>query len=152
LTARVNAALLRGDLTEAITIAQAGATPAAVALATKYQQLYNVVGGYLKRFPLNSNQCEKAAKAIHDIFRYNGLSPQYLKITYARGYGFQNIYLSERYVAPQHFAVRLGDRVFDATTGPGGTIYSEYLIRLNQLNQGPGSYVIQVLDDIEGYL
>jgi RHS repeat-associated protein len=148
LTARYNAALAQGNLTEAITIAQAGATPAAAALAAKGQSLYNVVGGYLQRFPLPTNQCEKAAKAIHDIFRYNGLAPQYLKIN-AR---LNNTYISERYVTFQHFAVRLGDRVFDASTGPGGMPYAEYVNRLNALNNGPGTYIIQVIDDIGLYL
>lgn len=148
LTARYNAALAQGNLTEAITIAQAGATPAAVTLATKGQSLYNVVGGYLQRFPLQSNQCEKAAKAIHDIFRYNGLLPQYLKIN-AR---FHSTYISERYVAFQHFAVRLGDRVFDASTGPSGMPYADYINRLNALNNGPGTYIIQTIDDIGIYL
>ena len=150
LTDKFNAALARGDLAEAITIAQAGATPAAAALATKGQQLHNVVGGYLNRFPLQTNQCEKAAKVVHDIFRYNGLTPQYLRIANAPGFKF--VYLSERYMAPQHFAVRLGDRVFDATTGPSGMLYSEYIARLNAFNLGPGSYLIQTIDDIGGYL
>ncbi|MFZ2754767.1 MAG: RHS repeat-associated core domain-containing protein, partial [Lysobacteraceae bacterium] len=150
LTAKVNAALIKGDLLEAITIARAGATPAAAALATKYQQLYNVVQGYLSRAPLALNRCEIAAKNIYDIFRYNGLSPQYLRIANAPGFRF--VYISERYTAPQHFSVRLGERVFDATTGPSGMLYSEYVARLNALNLGPGSYLIQTINDIEGYL
>ena len=150
LTDKFNAALAAGNLTEAITIAQAGATPVAAALATKGQQIHNVVGGYLRRFPINSNQCEKAAKAIYDIFRYNGLAPQYLRIANAPRFRF--VYLSERYMAPQHFSVRLGDRVFDATTGPSGMLYSEYVARLNAINLGPGSYLIQNIDDIGGYL
>jgi hypothetical protein len=42
----------------------------------------------------------------------------------------------------------LGDRVFDASTGPGGMPYAEYVNRLNALNNGPGTYIIQVIDDI----
>lgn len=51
-----------------------------------------------------------------------------------------------------HFAVRLGDRVFDATTGPGGMLYADYMARMSYLNNGPGSYIVQILDDIEMYL
>lgn len=31
-------------------------------------------------------------------------------------------------------------------------LYSEYISRLNALNLGPGSYMIQTIDDIGGYL
>lgn len=47
------------------------------------QQIYNVMSGYLSRFPIQSNQCEKAAKAIYDIFHFNGLAPQYLRVANA---------------------------------------------------------------------
>jgi hypothetical protein len=61
------------------------------------------------------------------------------------------MYISEKYAAQQHFAIRLGDRVFDASTGPGGMLYAQYVATLNRLNGGSGAYVIQVIDDIENF-
>jgi hypothetical protein len=48
--------------------------------------------------------------------------------------------------------VRLGDRVFDASTGPAGMLYKDYVAMLTRVNGGSGAYIIQTLDNIDNFL
>ena len=61
--------------------------------------------------PIASNRCEVVAKGIFDAMKSNKLSPEYLKLNPSHT---RFMYVgSTNYTAPQHFAVRLGDRVFE---------------------------------------
>ncbi len=146
LHARVIILLGQGNISEAIVIANAGG----LAIAPRLQQLQGTIQGLTSRYPLASNQCEKVAKGIFDALKANKVKPQYLRLA-PTNTPYMHVGNS-RYTAPQHFAVRIGDRVFDASTGPNGMLYSDYIGLLNRLNGGSNAYVVQTLESMDKFL
>lgn len=136
--ARINVLLAQGNLSEAMVLAEsAGLTT----LALKLQQTQGTIQTLMNRYPLDANKCDLLAKGIYDAYKAAKVTPKILKINPS---GFNNIYVgSGNYVAPQHFAIRVGDTVYDATTGASGMAYSQYVNIMNQVNQGPGSYLLK---------
>jgi RHS repeat-associated protein len=144
--ARVMVLLAQGNVAEAILIAEA----AGLAIGTRLQQIQASIQALQSRFPLVSNSCERLAQGTYNAFNALKLNPEFIKISNTAQTPY--IYIGDKYVTHQHFAVRVGDRVYDAFTGANGMLYSQYLNMLNRSNNGPNSYLIQHLKDIAMYL
>jgi len=139
----------RGEFEEAILVAQnAGAGSGAMLLATKLQQVQTAIQTLTTRYPLATNRCVDVADGVAKAAKSADLSVQFIKITPTRT---NFVYIGERYTAFQHFAVRFGDKIFDAYTGAEGLLYSQYINMLNNSNLGPGSYTVETLKSIAQY-
>ena len=148
-TARMLAIAARGEFEEAIFIAQnAGAGAGAIALATRLQQLQSTIQTLTTRYPLATNKCVDVADGIANAAKSVNLTVQFIRIAPSRT---NFVSIGDKYTAFQHFAVRFGDRVFDAYTGAEGMLYSQYINMLNNSNLGPGSYVVQTLKNLGQY-
>ncbi|TXH65378.1 MAG: RHS repeat protein [Lysobacteraceae bacterium] len=144
--ARVLVLLAQGKISEAAFYAEMMGLP----IAIKLQQLQVAIQNLATKYPLASNRCEQVAKGIFDAMKANKLNPQYLRLNPTKT---PYMYIGNgNYVAPQHFAVRLGDMVYDASTGANGMLYSQYIEILNRLNGGQTAYVIRTIDSIDDYL
>ena len=141
--ARLKACLRRGDLN---------------CVVDQYILLENIgrVPGWLVAFQnafavanQKAGECEKVARTIHEGLTQLGQKPEFLRFTIrgrAMVMGFDEIsngvllrthQLSTR---GYHVAVRLGDKVIDAYTGPAGLPFREYMARLNT---SPGSTIAE---------
>jgi len=147
--ARVLALVARGNLEEAILVAQAASGASAALLATRLQQLQAAIQTLTTRYPLVTNKCVDVAEGIADAARSASLVPQFIRIAPASP--LRNVYIGDRYIAPQHFAVRFGDMVYDSFTGAQGMLYSQYVAMLNNSNLGPTSYVLETLKSLAPY-
>jgi len=139
LNARVSLLLAQGNLAEAIVVAQA----AGLAIAPRLQQMQTSIQSLVNRYPLASNQCEKLANGVAEAFKAGGqIAPQVLRVepTSTR---WIRIGENVTYAPTNHVIVRVGDMVYDATTGAQGMAYSQYINVLNQINNGPTSYIIK---------
>lgn len=149
LNARILALAAQGDLEGAIFLAQTvGGSAGALALATRLQQFQTAIQTLTTRYPLATNKCVDVAEGIANAAKSANLTPQFLRIAPSQT---PFVYIGDRYTALQHFAVRFGDRVFDAYTGAQGMLYSQYISMLNNSNLGPGSYIIQTVKNLEPY-
>jgi hypothetical protein len=149
MTARILATAARGNLEEAILIAQnAGAGAGVIALATKLQQLQSAIQTLTTRYPLATNKCVDVADGIANAAKSVNLTVRFIRIAPART---NFVYIGDKYTAFRHFAVRIGDRVFDAYSGAEGMLYSQYISMLSNSNIGPGSYLIETLKNIGPY-
>jgi hypothetical protein len=126
----------------------AGSGAGAAALATRYQQVQSSIQNLTNRFPLATNQCVTVADGIANAAKSANLPVQFLKINPTQT---PFIYIGDKYTAVQHFAVRIGDRVYDAYTGAQGMIYSQYVNMLGQSNLGPGSVSVEALNNISRF-
>ncbi|KFA88447.1 hypothetical protein [Archangium violaceum] len=141
--ARLKACLLMGDLN---------------CVVDQYLLLENIgrVPGWLVAFQnafavanRKAGECEKVARIIHEGLTRLGQNPEFLRFTIrgrAMVMGFDEIsngvllrthQLSTR---GYHVAIRLGDKVIDAYTGPAGLPFREYMARLNT---SPGSTIAE---------
>jgi RHS repeat-associated protein len=139
--ARVMALLAQGNLAEATVIAEAMGLTIAPRLAQTQTSIQNL----MNRYPLASNQCEKLANGKSEAFKAAGrVTPQMLRIEPV-GFRVNYVRIGETgtYAPTNHVIVRVGDMVFDASTGMQGMAYSQYINILNQINNGPTSYVIK---------
>ena len=137
--------LAQGNLSEAIVIANASG----LAIASRLQQMQSGIWNLVNRYPLASNQCEKLAEGIVNIFRSNKVIPEFLRLTPTSA---SNIYIGNgNYVTFQHFAVRIGNRVYDTSTGANGILYNQYINILNQANNSPSHYSIETPKSIAEY-
>jgi hypothetical protein len=87
-----------------------------------------------------AGECERVAKSIHEGLTRLGERPEYLRITVdgnVRLLGFNDVtngVFVRSYqvsITGKHLAVKLGDKVIDAYTGPAGLPLSEYITRLS---------------------
>jgi RHS repeat-associated protein len=137
--ARVMVLLAQGNLAEATVIAQA----LGLAIAPRLVQTQSTIQSLINRHPLTSNRCEQLASGISEALKATGrVSPQMFRVepTMTR---YVRIGENGTYAPLNHVYVRVGDRVYDASTGAQGMLYSEYITILNQINNGPASYVIK---------
>jgi RHS repeat-associated protein len=136
--ARVMVLLGQGNLAEAIVIAEA----AGLAIAPRLAQTQTAMQNLINKFPLQTNQCEKLASGLSDAFKSMQANPQIFRVepTATR---FIRIGVEGSYSPTNHVFVRVGNTIFDASTGAQGVPYTQYITMLNQINQGPGSYVIK---------
>lgn len=86
-----------------------------------------------------AGKCEAVAKAIHYALTRFRLRPEFVRITVqgeSRLLGFdevsQGTLVRTHQVATMghHVAVKLGDKILDAYTGPAGLTYRDYVSRL----------------------
>jgi hypothetical protein len=147
--ARILALLAEGSLTKAIEAweVHTGRTaPQSVwALSTAFSKANQVAG-----------RCIDVAHSIHDGFRLLGLRPQYLRFSpppssklqvlaweMQAGVEKSTIQISNN---SRHFAVQVGERIYDAFTGPSGMALSDYLRRLHTLEGHPVMQVVVKAD------
>jgi hypothetical protein len=141
--ARLKACLLMGDLNCVVThyllLKDIGRVPDWL---VAFQNAFAVANQ-------KAGECTKVAKTIHEGLTRLGQNPEFLRFTIrgrAMVMGFDEIsngvlirthQLSTR---GYHVAVRLGDKVIDAYTGPAGLPFREYMARLNT---SPGSTIAE---------
>lgn len=141
--ARLKACLLMGDLN---------------CVVDKYLLLKNIgrVPGWLVAFQnafavanRKAGECDKVARTIHEGLTRLGQSPEYMRLTVngpAGLLGFDEIQkgaLTRTYqISTQgyHLAVRLGDKIMDAYTGPAGLPFRKYMSRLST---SPGCKIVE---------
>ena len=121
--------LARGDIAGAITMYPLHTGRAAPTWLVDLQAAYNVASQ-------TAGRCQQVARFIHTAYGKLGQTPQYIAFR-ARG--------SEDYIifelangkqvsvsrAGYHLAVKVGDMIHDAYTGPLGMKLSDYLSRLH---------------------
>ncbi len=143
LRAKIFTLIARGNFSEAIALAEAGGL---AKLVDKLNSLQPTISSLINKFPVNSLKCDKLAKGIYDTFKAIKANPQFLKIT--DKYGAQ-IFFDKNGVkfaeTGFHHAVRVGNKVFDALTGPQGMEYSKYVKMLKECCLYP---VIQNVDKL----
>jgi hypothetical protein len=72
------------------------------AMAPKIAQLPNTIASAINRYPLASDKCEKAARAIYNAFKGVGANPQYLKISADK---FPRVAIGNNYYPANHYVV-----------------------------------------------
>lgn len=127
---KLMACLARGDIAGALVLYEAETGEAAPAWLQGLQSAYAVTNQVAGR-------CQQVARVIHTALTQLGQSPQYIAfktrdprlpyMTFDLVGGAQASVSRNNY----HVAVRLGDLVYDAYTGPLGMKLSEYLSRLH---------------------
>ena len=84
----------------------------------------------VKRYPVRSGQCSRCAREIYDLCTAEGFSTQIGRMeTDLRFLITRNGVLLSRTIANDfayHEFVRIGNRVYDAMTGPMGMEWEEY--------------------------
>ena len=89
----------------------------------------------LKKYPLDSGDCSKAADRVYNTFTKAGYQAERVKWSYTAeteplGMQLANgkiISTTRGATHAYHEFVRVGDRVFDAITGPEGMLWKDYL-------------------------
>ena len=135
--ARIAVLIAQGNLTEAATIAEV----AGFGIAPKIQQSINSINSLMTKYSLRSGGCDKLAKGVFDAFKSLGAEPQLLKITPTNT---PNVVIGEEGFF-EHYAVKVGETIYDAYTGGGGMSSSQYAQMLNQANTGSASYTISAV-------
>ncbi len=96
-----------------------------------------------------AGECQKVARTIHEALTRLGQKPEFLRFSIrgrAMVMGFDElsngVLLKTHQISTRgyHVAVRLGDKVIDAYTGPAGLPFREYMARLNT---SPGSTIAE---------
>jgi hypothetical protein len=122
-------ALTRGDVIGAIGLwrlhtGREGALPRAL---QAFQEAFNAANRI-------AGPCERVARDIHEGFKFLGGTPRYARISSTQGPFLTwqgRVLVSDNKL---HRAVRYGERIYDAFTGPAGMLESEY--RLHMLTLG----------------
>ncbi len=126
--------LAQGNLNEALVLAEA----AGLGIAPKIQQTINGLNTLAQRYPRASLQCDKLAQETFDLFKSINANPQMIRIADKAGAQF---FIDSKGVtfaqSGFHQAVRVGDMVFDALTGPAGMQYSQYINMLQSYGLYP---------------
>jgi hypothetical protein len=121
--------LARGDIPGAIAMYEAHTGKVAPAWLMDLQVAYGVANQA-------AGKCQQVARIIHTAFSKLGQTPQYIAFTTARQKPYMVFELANgKDVSVSHtgyhVAVRLGDLIYDAYTGPFGMKFSEYQSRLH---------------------
>ena len=120
----------RGDLAGAIAAYQLHTGNKAPEWFLKLQTVYSASGQKI-------GQCQEVARTIHTAFFRLGKQPEFIAI---RTQGVGNDYMTFDAAGGKalsvtrngyHAAVRMGERVYDAFTGPAGMKMVDYLGRLH---------------------
>ncbi len=147
--ARILALLAEGSLTKAIEaweVHTGRMAPQSVwALSTAFSKVNQVAG-----------RCIDVAHSVYDGFRTLGLRPQYVRFSppsssklqvlaweMQAGVEKSTIQISNN---SRHFAVQVGERIYDAFTGPSGMVLNDYLRRLHALEGRPVMQVVVKAD------
>jgi hypothetical protein len=123
--------LARGDIPGAIAMYEAHTGKAAPAWLMDLQVAYSVANQA-------AGKCQQVARFIHTAFSKLGQTPQYIAFRAREREDYMVFELASGKDAPvsrsgYHVAVRVGDVVHDAYTGPLGMKLSDYLSRLHAL-------------------
>ncbi|MFL5350995.1 hypothetical protein, partial [Archangium sp.] len=119
--------LVRGDIAGAIALYEAETGQAAPAWLMELQGAYSVANQ-------QAGKCQQVARIIHTAFGKLGQTPQFVAFTTSRQTPYMVFELTSGKTASishtgYHVAVRLGDLIYDAYTGPLGMKLSDYLSR-----------------------
>ncbi len=126
---KVMACLARGDIAGAIAMYEVSTGRSAPAWLMDLQAAYSVASQTVGR-------CQEVARVIHTAFLKLGQSPQFIAF---KTHGNENFMVFELVSGKSvsvshnryHVAVRLGDFIYDAYTGPLGMRWTDYLSRLH---------------------
>lgn len=129
--ARLVAALARGDVSAAIVAYEADTGRQAPAWLANLQTAYSAANQA-------AGKCQEVARTIYTAYDRLGQKPEYIAFRTRGGIDYMTFDLSNGKNAPvtrtgYHVAVRVGDMVRDAYTGPLGLKLSEYLARLQAI-------------------
>lgn len=134
LNARMMMAMARGDLAGAVSMWELEMGREAPKWLQAFQAAFSTANQ-------KAGPCTQVAQAVFDGFKRLGANPSYIRFS-TTGSGRFDGYISfeRRAGEPQsavqisinfyHFAVQVGDRVYDAMTGPMGLTVAEYTSRL----------------------
>ncbi|OJT19309.1 hypothetical protein BO221_38200 [Archangium sp. Cb G35] len=119
----------RGDIAGAITMYQLHTGRAAPAWLVDLQAAYNVANQ-------TAGRCQQVAQFIHTAYGKLGQTPQYIAFKTDETKPYMVFELANAKHASvsrtgYHVAVRVGDMIHDAYTGPFGMKLSDYLSRLH---------------------
>ncbi|MFY0527889.1 papain fold toxin domain-containing protein [Archangium gephyra] len=126
---KVLAYLARGDIAGAIAMYEVHTGRVAPAWLMDLQVAYGVANQA-------AGNCQQVARFIHTAFIKLGQTPQYIAFRTNTGRDYMVFELANGKSAPvsrtgYHVAVRVGDMIHDAYTGPLGMKLSDYLSRLH---------------------
>jgi RHS repeat-associated protein len=125
--ARVLALIAQGNLAEAAAIAEV----AGLGIAPRIQQTISALNTLTQRYSRTSLQCDKLAQETSALFKSLNANPQIINITDKAGAQF---FIDNEGVTFAktgfHQAVRVGNMVYDALTGPAGMEYAQYINKL----------------------
>jgi hypothetical protein len=133
--------LARGDIAGAIAMYEAHTGQAAPAWLMDLQVAYGVANQA-------AGKCQQVARIIHTAFSKLGQTPQYIAFKTRGDEEFMVFELANGKSAPvtrnaYHVAVKAGDLIYDAYTGPLGMKLSDYLSRLHARQGVDWEMVIQ---------
>ena len=92
------------------------------------QRLFN-------RYPLDSGNCDKCAAKTYDLFKSAGYNAEVVRFEYGPNVVARRMFAADGTIIATtrgdtrafHEFVKVGDRVFDAMTGPKGALWDDYL-------------------------
>ncbi|HYO53129.1 hypothetical protein [Archangium sp.] len=127
--ARLVAALARGDISAAIVAYEADTGRQAPAWLTNLQTAYSAANQV-------AGKCQEVARTLYTAYDRLGQKPEYIAFKARSGIDYMTFDLSSGKNAPvtrtgYHVAVKVGDTIRDAYTGPLGLKLSDYLARLH---------------------
>lgn len=148
LKARMLAALARGDLAGAISMWELETGRDAPKWLQAFQTAFSTDNQ-------RAGPCIQVARGIFEGFKRLGSNPSFIRFTASGTRRGDNLIAFElRAGEPQstiqisdnavHYAVQIGDRIYDAMTGPMGLVMTEYMKRL----QSPGSLTMQTVSQL----
>jgi hypothetical protein len=126
------ACLARGEIADAISMYEAHTGRQAPDWLRNLQVAYSAAS----QIP---GKCQGVARIIHTAFSKLGRSPEYVAFRSAREAPHIVFELASGKTAPvsqnsYHVAVRMGDLIYDAYTGPLGMKLADYMARLHAIN------------------
>jgi hypothetical protein len=126
--AKMLAYLARGDIAGAMTLYEAHTGRQAPAWLSNLQLAYRATN----QLP---GKCQDVARTIHHAFSQLGKSPEYVAFRLQGSSDYMLFELASGKHAPvsrtgYHVAVKLGEIIHDAYTGPLGMKLSDYVLRL----------------------
>ncbi len=127
--ARLLAALARGDISAAIVAYEADMGHQAPAWLTKLQTAYSAANQI-------AGKCQEVARTLYTAYDRLGQKPEYIAFKARSGVDYMTFDLASGKNVPvtrtgYHVAVKVGDTIRDAYTGPLGLKLPDYLARLH---------------------
>lgn len=129
--ARLLAALARGDISAAIVAYEADTGRPAPAWLTNLQTAYSAANQV-------AGKCQEVARTLYTAYDRLGQKPEYIAFRARGQIDYMTFDLLNGKNAPvtrtgYHVAIKSGDMIHDAYTGPLGMKLSDYLARLHAL-------------------
>lgn len=117
-----------GKIAETITLLEEIGMAGATKYINQAKQLVNSLSTLMEKYSAASLQCDKLASKVYDAFKALSANPQIIKITDQREY-IESFVTDTGVIFSRnatHYAVKVGEMVFDALTGSNGMAYSQY--------------------------